>query len=473
MKRIFKYASAALAIALAASCAKETLTGNNQVTTGENLVSMTITATLDDSKATVGESSLLWSDGDKIAIFDGADKREFTLAAGAGTSTAYFTGEVDAQATEFYAVSPLSAATSYAEGTFTVNLPSEQRVSAAQTADPKALIQVGKVEDGGLALKNVFSRAAVKISSDGIKSVKFLSVGTEKIAGVATCGVDAVSTAASTAVSEITLSSSEEDGFAQGTYYIALLPATLENGFKVSLSAADKVYLCGSASSNEFARNGGRILGDVIANPATVQLPVGISTGAELKTFVDNANYYGSGITVYLKNDIDLSEVSSSWSNPKPFWCTFDGNNYAIKNIDITGTGHWGILGDAHGDVKNLVFGENGGSDKITVAGAGETTKANVAPITARMGTASISNVINYAAVNVTSDAINATNIAGIVGNMASSGVLEECRNFGTIDAKNNVAEWLDLGGITGSMSGTGKISICTNYGALSYTGST
>lgn len=473
MKKIFKFASVVLAIALTGACAKQNLYEPEQVTELEpGLVPMTLTATLDLGKATIDGLDVKWETGDKIAVFDGVAKREFTLAGGAGTTTAFFSGAVDAGATEFYAVSPFAAATSFTAGTFTLNLPSQQTIAAGKVVDPKALVQVGKVDGSSLALKNVFSRSSFTVNEDGIKSLTFIANGTEKIAGSATCGVDAVATAASSGVNTIRAISADEGGFARGTYYIALLPATLESGFKASLSTEETIYFCSTANSIEFARNGGKNIGDIIANPGVIELPVGISTGAELKLFVDNADVYGSDITVYLKNDIDMTEVSSTWSNPKPFYCKFDGKNFAIKNFNITGSGDFGILGDAHGDVKDVTFGVKDGSESITVTGDDGTVQANVAPITAALGTASITNVKNYASVLVAADAPNATNIAGIVGNMASSGNLENCYNYGAVDAKNNVAEWLDLGGITGSMSGTGKITTSYNYGALSYTGS-
>lgn len=138
MKNIINIFATLFALIVVASCAKEVLT-SNEIKEDATLVPYTVNVSIAGTKATISGLEVLWQDGDKIAIFDGVAKREFTLSSGAGTKTAKFTGEIASTATTISAVAPYSAA---GEEAGQYNVPEDQNIAAGATVDPAAVIMV-------------------------------------------------------------------------------------------------------------------------------------------------------------------------------------------------------------------------------------------------------------------------------------------------------------------------------------------
>lgn len=115
MKKTFKTMLALMAGAVAfTACSNDDITENinNQKTSA--LKPMTFTASMEDgaSRAAIDGPDIKWVTGDKIGIFDGSTEnngnQEFTLTAGAGSTSGTFEGNA-AEASTYYALYPYPA----------------------------------------------------------------------------------------------------------------------------------------------------------------------------------------------------------------------------------------------------------------------------------------------------------------------------------------------------------------------------
>ena len=107
-KRIFAAAFVALSMSAFNACIEEAspVLPEEQ---DEKLVEMTIEASQVDVKSTFSGKQIGWELDDKVAVYDGKAKREFSVTA-VNDGKATLTGMVAAGATDFYAVFPYSAA---------------------------------------------------------------------------------------------------------------------------------------------------------------------------------------------------------------------------------------------------------------------------------------------------------------------------------------------------------------------------
>ena len=139
MKQKF-YLFAALCAAAMVSCKPSELEIDNPEleVPSDNLITMTITASLQEFKADMVDVLWTWKSGDKLAVFDGTDKREFTLdESAAGSDVAKFSAVVPSTFTPQAAVFPYEKA----GDTFSTPLiPAEQTVADDQTIDAAAMI---------------------------------------------------------------------------------------------------------------------------------------------------------------------------------------------------------------------------------------------------------------------------------------------------------------------------------------------
>ena len=136
-----------------------------------------------------------------------------------------------------------------------VAFPAAQTATVG-TADPKAMLMIGTSDDTkNIQFKNVCAYLKVTPTFD-CSSIVLKSNGTESLAGTVTVDYNSgePTTTATNGTNTVTLSGTIA---ANSTYYIAVLPATLESGFTVEFKdASDKVI--GSKSTAKkvaFARN--------------------------------------------------------------------------------------------------------------------------------------------------------------------------------------------------------------------------
>ena len=192
-----------------------------------------------------GNPQSFWTDNDKITIHNGVRGFEFVTSLDAPSEDADFTYSGD----DFSDVNGVIAV--YPAGDYSVNL-TEKTVSATvptlQNAvpgsyDPKAAIAVAYSEGKSLTFRNLTAMLKFTVKDHGVKSVVFTGLADEKIENTLTAvltedgsGVDSVVGSGEGAA--VTLSAAE--AFVPGTtYYMAVAPQVLENGFTVHFQLSD------------------------------------------------------------------------------------------------------------------------------------------------------------------------------------------------------------------------------------------
>lgn len=127
----------------------------------------------------------------------------------------------------------------------------------------------------------------------------------------------------------------------------AKIPVMFTNGVKnVSVSNVKYSNLSLGEKSKEIVGVAMRAV--CVAN----EVPVVISTAEQLKS-MNQWGYYVLG------NDIDLA--GTEWKDPADFSGYFDGQGYAIKNMNFVGTVentdfNWGLFNKADGAIKNIAL---------------------------------------------------------------------------------------------------------------------
>lgn len=466
MKNIFTSIFAAAALLAAFSCSRGELTGPDETTEiRENLVHMSFDASF-ATKADLDGLKTIWCSGDKIAVHDGVAFREFTLTKGEGTGKAIFEGEVVEGATSFFAVSPYEAAVSFAEGKAVVSLPAEQVVAQGASIDPRALIQVALADGDAFHLSNACSLVKFTVDADNIKSVILQVNNSEKIAGQASVGSDAVAICTGSSAIKV---SPAEGVFTKGvTYYGLVFPATLTKGFKFFSEDDESLYLKQTQKANAFVRNGGLNIAGV--TDKSTRLPILIKDAGDMKAFGENSVLYPASVTVALDADIDMSSVSADWA-AADFAATFDGKGHALKNFTISGGAlNTGVFGDLTGHIRNLTFGTQNGTESIT-ATTPDGTACRVGCVAYMSGSATLTNVTNYAKVEYAGETKSPIYCGGVIGYSKSKGTIGACVNYGTVTATkptfNDNA--INLAGVAASVETACTVQNCENRGLVAF----
>ena len=212
------------------------------------------------TRTTLDEAlDVVWTAGDKIAVFSGTTSTPFTADATGKSST--FTGEEPAAAEVYYALYPYNPhgiEATISGNVITTVIPNYQ-VGVAGGFDPRAQVMVGRSTDGTFQMKNAVSLVKVEIAATDITYITLASnSGTQGLAGktVITVGSDGIpSTIAAEAKSVLMVPSG--DTFAAGTYYIAVAPGTVTGGIKVLMtkSTDDNIYSVSSDAACTLTRS--------------------------------------------------------------------------------------------------------------------------------------------------------------------------------------------------------------------------
>lgn len=384
-----------------------------------DLVEMTFEASVAETKAAFDGKRINWEVGDKVAVYDGTAKREFTVQS-VNAGVASIKGPVAADATEFYAVTPFSAAREAlpVDGKIYFNLPAEQVLASGKDFDEDAFVAVGKVDGTRISFKNVVSLLKIYIP-ENITSVSLKGFNAENIAGAANAGLDpkvAGGTEGSVVLKPV------GETFVAGVHYIALLPSTFTNGFKVVYANDNnEISIKKNTSKVVFPINDGfDITVYTTADKLNTWIPNPLMDEEDLLYFVGNQAAY-AGETAKLGQNIQLTK---QWT-PVDLSGTLDGQGYTISGLNVNMTGGLGAMCSV----------ENGAA------------LMNVA----------VEGTITYAA--------TAKNFpAGLVGNL--HGMMYNVTNRTTINASSS-ADLLYLGGLAGWVHGNGKLLNCVNEGTL------
>lgn len=249
------------AIPLLAACNQENMLENTDNDGTDRLVPMTFTAAILQTRTELADgNNVHWTNGDRIAIWDGISESEFT-ATDINGSSATFTGQATEGSQAYTAFYPHDLVTEMNGTSFTFNLPAEQTATAGSFAN--GLAPSWAQATGGntnLTFQNLCALVKFTVASDMAGEGIFTLVGataTEKLAGSLTYTIaNGTLTAANDAATHVTLSGNFEAGQA---YYFVVAPGTLEKGFSLLYENGEgKQYR--RAASKEVTLTAGHIL---------------------------------------------------------------------------------------------------------------------------------------------------------------------------------------------------------------------
>ena len=446
MKKIL--ALAALSAAVLVSCTQKELEVEAPIQQGESvkLIPITITASLEGTKADMVGTAWTWQAGDKLAVYDGTAKREFTLdESSVGTSIAKFSGEVAESFSSLKAVFPYAAA---GDSFDTPLIPSEQTITDGYI-DPAAMIAIAD--------------EAEKVSDDefnfyftsGVSMLRFTPpAGATKVI-LHTAVKDAVFAGDSPSVT-VNLGSAA-DGSKQ--FWAAVNPAAYEGLHVFTLTADAEYYHLNTSATIDLSTPGkAKNLGNLTGKGNKVGV---IETAAQL------ANPSAlAGLDVFMVKDIDLTGVSltpiSSFSN------TMDGLWHSISNWAATN----GLFAKNDGTIQNLVI-DKTCSINWTSAIPDQT---GIAFIVAKAHTGTVKNCEVAGNITVSTNDAGRIFCAGIVGE-STTGTVVGCKFSGTIKVTLSGTS-KSCSAIAGIVARAGKatdtagkviIDDCENTGSISF----
>lgn len=425
-----------------------------EVTTPENLVEMTITASMDEAKAIFDSTMIGWEMTDVVAVYDSVRKREFKVVSiDEKTGVATLKGYVDVNATAFQAVYPYSAAGDAlpSDGNINVAVTATQQLAEGAVIAPGALVCVGDVVEGNISFKNAVSLLKVKVNEE-MTSVSIRGVKYENIAGNATATTAVVTSEGSAAT--VVLKPAGET-FTAGDYYVSLLPTKFAEGYVVSYRKSSAFAILKNNEEVEFPANGDYdVTGEELSTLTWIADP--IMSEADLKAYLANQDMC-AGESVSLGQDIALSEA---WT-PMPLNGNLDGAGHTISGLDVTvadaGThGAMFTVIDTDASLKNVTV-----EGTVSLSTSAKTSYAGLAG--ELKGT--MYKVINKASVTAASTGSSRCYLGGLVG-MLNGGSMVECQNDGdvTMDATSCVSF---MGGLVGVIYPAGLVQNSVNTGTV------
>lgn len=464
--------AAVLVAALFASCESETQKPGvrpgtpSGPDTAPETITMTFSADLSgaleaipeevEARAALGSDGMTvtWEATDHIAVYDGVAIRDFGIKSTDG-AVAVFEGEVDKDATEFYAVYPYSAAGESlpSEGLVSIKYPAVQTVgTSAVSAD--ALVCVAKADaNGTLAFKNVGALLKIHVEGDDVTSVTIKGKNDEFVAGNADASMDGVTTESD--ATSVTLKPSGEF-FAEGDYYIGMLPVEFTEGFTVVYQKDAAKAFVSTEASVDFPRNGGY---DITESTSSLSwIPQTITTEAQLRSFASASAFYGKEEVITIGNDIALE---GAWT-PFELYCTLDGNSKKISGLDVDADALAGFVSVLHEGavLKNAVI-----EGSITLTGTGSLTYAGLVA----HAKGSVEGVTNRASVTMGETATCPVYAGGLVGYLSDGGSIDKSFNYGAVSLLGASSGTTFVGGVVGYMKeGCGNVTETDNHGDVS-----
>lgn len=236
MKKTLFYISLAV---MAISCVKENVPVANE--SEVELFPMAFETTVEATKTTLAEDgkTVLWKQGDEVAVFDGTDEKKTFTADKAGASVT-LSGKA-AAADEYYATYP-SYGSMTSAGVFSASVSATQNAVVGSMAN-KCAVLVSKAEDDIFNFKNVSALVKFNLAVEGVKSLTLMGNNDEPIAGKFTCewnNGDPQITALTAPQVAVTLRKSNGSSLELGDYYFTIIPTNFEDGFSVVLGMNDE-----------------------------------------------------------------------------------------------------------------------------------------------------------------------------------------------------------------------------------------
>ena len=455
MKTVYRVLAAAAIAAVSAGCAKEEIEGQSQMPQAKVEMAFTSEAASTRTQLVDG-SKVIWTEGDAIGIFGGAESaEEFSLLEidADDASKAVFTGSA-VPAETYYAIYPYHEGARMANGVISTVLPSEQEAVSGTFGTDVNLSAAVSTAENSLSFRNVCGLVSLEISSipEGytLQAISIEGQNGEKIAGDVNIAVpDLTATAAETAGTSVTVKAAENAGLEAGTYVFTILPADFTKGLKFTFDYGDagKSELVSNQAVTVAAGKNHQLPAVAAKAPeGTAGNPYKISDAGELLAFASAAGEYAAEDVVVLTADIDMD--GKTWT-PFVIGCTLDGQGHKIYNVT---SGQGALISQVTGTLKNVVFGsEDGqnydGKSAITL----ENGNSKTGLVQDNNGT--LENVTTYIPVTVTlgGTATSEVRIAGLVASNYSN--ITSCANYGDINVSGTYGtsdKDCFVGGITG-----------------------
>lgn len=296
-----------------AGCTKESVESPDKNPTGNTPVTLTANQENAETKAAISSDDskvINWTKGDAITVIDGAGKNvEFTLTEGEGKSSGKFKGEVSQTADSYTALYPYQKDVTVSEKTLKgVFLKSEQK-AVSGSFDPESALMMAESKDGSLSFKNIVGFVKVTPTVSCSKITLVSNDTDDKLAGSADVTMtDSEPKAAVTAnaSSSVSIAGDIEAG---KTYYIAIFPESLSEGFKLVFTDSEgKDSYKSTTKTLEIKRNLVTNLGSV--EGAADEYPYVTFSAAGEQTFKMTLADGLSGIE-YSVGDADWASVVS------------------------------------------------------------------------------------------------------------------------------------------------------------------
>ena len=429
MKNTRYFALVCAGILAFAGCQKPELEGTANEPQGTTIIKATLSQEGIESKtqmiagADADTYKVEWQAGDKVQI-NGNKSTGITILSDASNATFEFAGPVfDAP---YLGVYPASAATLFAESTYTLELPKVQTYAGSDKFAPESALMLGySAEAGNVAFKHAMAyiRLTLTAGEHPVKSVTFESNNLEALAGTytATCleGDWTLSPATGSAYA-VTLDCGT-DGAAIGDKMVVAIPAgQYAEGLKIVIKNTNNHYQIKKSTklfeaeaggiydmSFEFVPQGTVVEGDIYTVSDWTEFAKAVAAGNDFE-----------GKTITLQSDLTVDTYFEYAKGA--FNGTFDGNGKTMTangNIwplfEVVGT---------NGVVKNLTM--NGKFTRF--ANAGVCGNATIAKINKGL----IQKVTNNSNTDLTvADGVVFGSICGQNG-----GTLDECKNYGNIN---------------------------------------
>ena len=482
--RVFNFALAVVAAAIASSCIKE----QAEPMAPETEITGQVFETSHEAvtKSTLVDLTPTWVEGDAISV-SGSDKVAVCTFV-AGSENKFQTEEGVSVESPYYAIYPAAEGNvvDRETGVFTATVPGLQKidVNKEQNVAQGALVAVAQSETPQLQFKNAVGLVKINIARNDIMAVKIEGLGeNEFVAGQFTMKLNGdeepeIALVEGTGLTSVTLNTVENYGmFTPGEYYATVLPCNL-SGIKVTFSRKTFTYgengevSTGSEtisvqkqSSTVIKRNAGTNLGTFFTYE--------ISTADELLAWNKADAKWTVWDVVTLKDNIDCSTIGSSWT-PKEFKGVFDGNGKTIDNLVIENAGHAAFFRKLQSAVvKDVTFGE-GCSFTSTAPVSNIVYAASLAGEI--RGGCTITNVVNKGAVTVSATSGTSGDYVGGIGAYFladSDSQMTGCKNYGTVTYSATAAGHVYCAGVA-ALAAT-KVGLtmtgCENHGTVLFTG--
>ena len=285
----------------------------------------------------IASSTLLWHDGDSLAVVDESGAGAVFAIESSGNSYANFYTYKWAAETPLYAVYPADTTVAHEDG-LCVSLSPESEVASIQNCEVFAA--VGRLEGSRniykvVPMKNIMGLLKIVIADGTVTSMKVESVGGEPLAGQVIVDseklynneagfwlpVEGKTTSYVTVKPKAGSAADNAGCFKPGEYYVSVLPQVYESGLKITMMHADgKTDVIHRNARVVVDRNSFFEIDDILPGDITIELkflndenvnPLGqfvawANQSADGDTYPYTYSYYENGQLMTLDLDFTI-----------------------------------------------------------------------------------------------------------------------------------------------------------------------